>query len=146
MKITPSSHGRWESRGGRARWVFRIEAPGARNLNLGFSRFLLPRSARLELRVGDELQVRPFTAADNDAHGELWTPVVAGAELELLLEVTQEERSQVQLQLASINRGFRPLSFAAGYWKIYASWLAMRCKASAPQSPIYSVVNIVSSW
>ncbi len=118
VKITPSSHGRWESRGGRARWVFRIEAPGARNLNLGFSRFLLPRSARLELRVGDELQVRPFTAADNDAHGELWTPVVAGAELELLLEVTQEERSQVQLQLASINRGFRPLSFAAGYWKI----------------------------
>ncbi len=118
VTITPSSYGRWEPVGERARWTFRIEAPGALNLNLGFSRFHLPETACLELRVGEELLVRPFTAADNEAHGELWTPVVAGAELELLLEVALEERDEVQLQLTSINRGFRPLSFAAGYWKI----------------------------
>ena len=68
--------------------------------------------------MGGELLVRPFTAADNEDHGELWTPVVTGPELELLLEVAPEERGMVELELASINRGFRHLSFAAGYWKI----------------------------
>ena len=118
VEVTTANHGRWQMRGGQAQWKLGIEAPGAVNLNLGFSRFHLPESARLELRVGGELLVRPFTAADNDDHGELWTPVVTGPELELLLEVAPEERGMVELELATINRGFRHLSFAAGYWKI----------------------------
>lgn len=118
VALTPEDAGQWALQDGVARWSFRIEAPGSRNLNLGFSRFRLPKSARLELRVGGELMVRPFTEDDNEDHGELWTPVVAGAELDLVLEVAEDERSGVELELASVNRGFRDLSFAAGYWKI----------------------------
>ena len=117
-KVSPEEDGKWSQEKGVARWTFRIEAPGARNLNLGFSRFRMPRSARLELRVDGVLMVRPFTAVDNEDHGELWTPVVAGEHLELLLEVAADEQSRVELELASINRGFRDLSFAAGYRKI----------------------------
>ncbi|NIP97203.1 MAG: lysyl endopeptidase, partial [Akkermansiaceae bacterium] len=97
----------------------RVEAPGALNLNFGFVRFALPQSAALELRTGEgELLVRPFTAADNEDHGELWTPVVAREELELTLSVEEEEREAVQLTLGVINRGFREVRFAAGYRKI----------------------------
>ena len=118
VEVSPEACGHWSRENGTARWTFRIEAPGARNLNLGFSRFRLPPSARLELRVDGALMVRPFTAADNEDHGELWTPVVVGPELELVLEVAEGERGAVELELASVNRGFRDLSFAAGYWKI----------------------------
>jgi hypothetical protein len=119
VDISPATHGTWETVDGVAQWKLALEAPGALNLNLGFSRFVLPASASLELRTREgELRVRPFTAADNDAHGELWTPVVAGQELELVLKVDEEERAAVELQLAAINRGFRELTFAAGYLKI----------------------------
>ena len=118
VNISPQSHGTWVEVEGQAEWKFTVEAPGARNVNLGFSRFVLPKSASLELRAGGQLRVRPFTANDNEEHGELWTPVVAGEELELVLKVSQAERAKLQLQLTSVNRGFRDVSFAAGYRKI----------------------------
>ena len=118
VDVTPSSHGHWKHEAPRARWSIRVEAPGSKNLNLGFSRFRLPDSARLELRVDGELMVRPFTAEDNEDHGELWTPLVAGDQLELVLDVAEEEREQVDLRLSGINRGFRSLSLAAGAEKL----------------------------
>ena len=118
VDINHREHGNWSSTEGKAEWNFRIEAPGAVNLNLGFSRFFLPASARLELRVDGELLVRPFTSGDNEHHGELWTPVVAGSALDLRLEVADTERDRVELELSSVNRGFRALSFAAGALKI----------------------------
>tara|TARA_B100000927_G_scaffold92222_1_gene74537 strand:+ start:51 stop:3539 length:3489 start_codon:yes stop_codon:yes gene_type:complete len=118
VNINPGEHGEWKVRDGKAQWSFRIEAPGAVNLNLGFSRFFLPENARLELRVGGQLLVRPFTARDNESHGELWTPVVAASEIDLRLEMPDDERGIVELELTSVNRGFRALSFAAGARKI----------------------------
>ena len=127
VDLTPSSHGRWEDQGSRARWTVRVEAPGAQNLNLAFSQFRLPASARLELRVNGELMVRPFTAEDNENHGELWTPLVSGDQLELVLDVAVEEREQVDLRLSGVHRGFRSFSFAAGTEKLEGSAPAGDC-------------------
>ena len=41
VNINQGEHGEWKVRDGKAQWSFRIEAPGAVNLNLGFSRFFL---------------------------------------------------------------------------------------------------------
>ncbi|MBB82147.1 MAG: hypothetical protein CMN02_14375 [Roseibacillus sp.] len=127
VDVTPSSHGRWKAEGSRANWSIRVKAPGAQNLNLAFSQFRLPESARLELRVNGELMVRPFTAEDNENHGELWTPLVAGDELELVLNVAEEEREQVDLRLNGVNRGFRAFSLAAGMEKLEGSSPAGDC-------------------
>ena len=127
VDVMPSSHGRWKDAGSRVQWSIRVEAPGAQNLNLAFSQFRLPASARLELRVQGELMVRPFTAEDNENHGELWTPLVAGDELELVLNVAEEEREQVDLRLSGIYRGFRSFSFAAGTQKLEGSAPAGDC-------------------
>lgn len=43
--------------------------------------------------------LRPFTAADNAAHGELWTPVVTTSDLIVELTVPRRERKQVELKL-----------------------------------------------
>lgn len=119
VDVDPSSHGVWERDGEMDRWRFRIEAPGALNLNLAFGQYRLPKSATLELRDSEgRLLVRPFTAADNELHGELWTPVVAGEQVELQLSVAPSERREVELRLRRVNRGFRRLSFAAGKQKI----------------------------
>ncbi len=119
VEITPDRHGVWETREGAATWRLAVEAPGALNLNFGFSRFSLPASAALEFRTrGGELLVRPFTAADNEAHRELWTPVMAGETIEMVLTVAEEDRPAVELSLGAINRGFRDVSMAAGRLKI----------------------------
>ena len=127
VDVTPTSHGRWVYEGPRARWSVRVEAPGSKNLNLEFSQYHLPASARLELRVDGELMIRPFTAEDNENHGELWTPLVAGDRLELVLDVADDEREQVDLRLSGIHRGFRSLSFAAGVEKLAGSAPAGDC-------------------
>ena len=127
VNVTPSSHGRWEDGGSRARWTVRVEAPGAQNINLAFSQFRLPASAQLELRVNGELMVRPFTAEDNENHGELWTPLVSGDQIELVLDVAVDEREQVDLRLSGVHRGFRSFSFAAGAEKLEGSAPAGDC-------------------
>ncbi len=80
VAMSPRTHGTWERLpGGKLLWRLRIIGrEGASNLNLGFGRFKLPPNARLLVYSTDgRKQLRPFTAADNDVHGQLWTPVLS---------------------------------------------------------------------
>lgn len=109
MTITPQSNGLWETaRDGRNVWRLRIHAAKARSINLAFSRYRLPQGAELHLFSEDgDYRVRPFTAADNKPHGELWTPVIQGDTLVLELQVPAAARNQVELEIGSINYGYR---------------------------------------
>lgn len=114
--LTPAREGTWENLDSKTLlWRLRIRAAGAVNLNLGFGSFFLPPSASLHVYSTDRTHVvRPFTATDNAAHGELWTPVVATEDLMVELAVGVSEVGQVRLELNRIGQGYRPFGAPAG--------------------------------
>jgi lysyl endopeptidase len=110
VALTPANSGTWEDVGkGLKLWRLRIIGrEGTTSLNLGFTRFKLPPNARLLLYSTDGLETsRAFTAADNEAHGQLWTPVVLTNDLIVELTVPKKEAKSVQLRIGSINQGYR---------------------------------------
>jgi lysyl endopeptidase len=110
VSLTPGRHGTWEKVGnGLLLWRLRIVGrEGVTSLNLGFSSFKMSPNSRLLLYAADGTQVqRAFTAADNETHGQLWTPVVLTHDLIVELTVPRKERAQVKLEIGSINQGYR---------------------------------------
>ena len=110
VSITPATHGTWEDLGnGQRLWRLRIIGrEGTTSLNLGFTRFKMSPNGRLLLYSTDGTRiVRPFTAADNEKHRELWTPVVATDDLVVELTVPKREARAVELELGWINQGYR---------------------------------------
>ena len=105
VKIRPTTHGSWTTEGNVSVWRTRISSPGAHSLNLGFSEYNLPAGAELALYAGAE-RLGPFTAADNEVHNELWTPMLKGDELVIELRVPTAAKSLVQLNLAFVNHDF----------------------------------------
>ncbi len=106
-KITPANKGTWEIvPGGTAIWRLKILADDSVSLNLGFDRFFLPRSGQLLIST-PQRSLRPFTAVDNEVHGQLWTPPLKGQEIDLELRVSTAERAKVVLSLNHINYGYR---------------------------------------
>jgi hypothetical protein len=110
VSITPADRGTWEDLGnGQMLWRLRIfGADGTTSLNLGFTRFKLSGDDRLLLYATDGSDIlRPFTAADNEVHGQLWTPVVLTRDLIVELTVRKGEERSVDLVLGWINQGYR---------------------------------------
>ena len=113
VDVSTISHGRWEasSDGRTAVWRLRVVSPGAVSLNLGFDRYRMPPGGRLRVHtpMGDEV-VGPFTEADNEAHGELWTQVLSGGDAVIEVSVPVDRIGELDLRLDSVNRGFRDLA------------------------------------
>jgi hypothetical protein len=110
VSINPANRGTWEDLGdGQMLWRLRIfGGPGTTSLNLGFSRYKMTEGGRLLLYATDGSQIlRPFTAADNEAHGELWTPVVITRDLIVELTVPKVSQPSVDLEIGSVNQGYR---------------------------------------
>ncbi len=108
-RMTPRDSGTWENLDADTlQWRLRLRSPGARSLNLGFSQFRMPEGGSLHIYSADLGHVvRPFTQADNEPHGELWTPVVLSDDLLLELVIPAAELDQLVLELAWINQGYR---------------------------------------
>ena len=112
VEVTPTSHGRWEttSDGRTAVWRLRVRSEGAVSINLGFTRYRMPPGGRLRVHTpGGEDAVGPYTEADNKSHGELWTPVVPGDDAVIEVAAPADRVGELELQLGSVNRGFRDL-------------------------------------
>ena len=109
VAIAPDNHGTWENIDSEHLiWRLRIVAPGAANLNLGFGTYRMPPSGQLHLYSADLGHVvRPFTAEDNEVHGQLWTPVVSTEELVVELFVRADEAEAVELELIQIGFGYK---------------------------------------
>jgi lysyl endopeptidase len=110
VSVGPARRGTWEDLGdGQMLWRLRVLGrEGTTSLNLGFTRFHLPPGARLLLYSADGSQVlRPFTAADNERHGQLWTPVVLTSDLIVELTVPRKQMRAVKLTLGWVNQGYR---------------------------------------
>ena len=110
VSISPANRGTWEDLGkGLMLWRVRvIGREGTTSLNLGFTRYKMSKNGRLLVYSTDGTQVmRPFTAADNEAHGELWTPVLLTNDLIVELTVPKREVRAVELKLGWVNQGYR---------------------------------------
>ncbi|HMP39546.1 MAG TPA: Ig domain-containing protein, partial [Roseiflexaceae bacterium] len=107
VHITPANAGRWDVLAdGSARWRLALTSPGAVTVSLGFTRFRLPQGAVLTVRnAGGAEQVGPFRAADNQAHGQLWTPLVTGELVQLELVLPVAERDALELELTKFAYG-----------------------------------------
>ena len=104
-ELRPENSGTWEVDGNTSTWRLRINSPGARTLNLGFSEYNLPSSAQLFLTTENE-KFGPFTKADNAEHNQFWTPMLVGDDLLVTLTVSNKHRKEVQLFLTSVNHDF----------------------------------------
>ncbi len=106
--ISPSTHGNWETlASGHALWRLRIISKNAKSLNLGFTKYNMPRGGTLILYSPDKERVMgPFTPADNEAHEQLWTPVLDGDELVIEVQVPKKQKHLLELELKYVNHDF----------------------------------------
>ncbi len=112
VDITPQSNGLWEKLpDGREVWRLRISSPGAHSLNFGFLEYYMPPGGRLFVYgPGRKRVLGPFTAADNEIHYQLWTPILPGDEAVLEVQLPARRRQSLRLRLATVNHDF--LGFA----------------------------------
>lgn len=110
VEVDPWRFGEWQpDERGRARWQLPVHSPGALSLSLAFSSFELPPGARLWIRsgAGETAEVSgPFTRADQDAHGELWTPPMAGERLLIELDSPIADLDDIVLRLSRVHHGY----------------------------------------
>ncbi len=112
VNISPATSGNWENvvdQAGALRsvWRLRVSCENAVSMNLGFTNYHLPNGAALYIYTPDMKSViRPFTAADNADHGQLWTPPLPGNEIVIELTVERDLEADVELTLGSINAGY----------------------------------------
>ncbi len=112
VDVSPLSHGRWETtlNGRTAVWRLRVVSEGAVSLNFGFARYWMPPGGRLRVHTPDGAEVLgPYTDADNEAHGELWTPVLSGGDAVIEVTVPVDRIGELDLDLTKVNRGLRDL-------------------------------------
>ncbi len=114
VDVTPENSGVWEDlEGPYSLWRYRVTSPGALSLNFGFTAYRLPKGSRLTIypadaTTGDDVRgVRVFTERDNAAHGQLWTPVIVSDDVVIELVLADEFRQDYELELTSVNRGYR---------------------------------------
>ncbi len=106
--ICPRTHGQWEMlRNGQALWRLRLFSQNAKSLNLGFTKYHMPRGGSLILYSPDHKQVMgPFTPADNEEHEQLWTPVLDGEEMVVEVQVPAPQQHLLKLELKYVNHDF----------------------------------------
>lgn len=103
--------GAWTTEGDQSIWRTRLTSDGATLLIAEFDRFNLPPGA--ELRISDvagTVTQGPYTSAHHTPDGHLWTALVPGDTALLELRVPVASRDAVDLHLAQLGHGLRPLS------------------------------------
>jgi len=110
VSIDPNERGLWETADSETLvWRLRVRAAGAQSINLGFTRCRLPAESRLLIYDAHDPSraIRPFTRADNDAHGQLWTPPITTDDLVVELLVDMKQVGEVELELGHVGQGYR---------------------------------------
>ncbi|MEM9079186.1 MAG: trypsin-like serine protease [Verrucomicrobiota bacterium] len=103
--LTTLNSGHWQN---DETWFLELHSPGAQNLSLALIPFNLPPGATLTLADPNQPEgTHTFTAADNETHRQLWTPLLESSRILLKLEIPLQLRPQLQLGIAQVNHGFR---------------------------------------
>lgn len=109
--------GTWDALSdGRVIWRHRVSSPDALSLNLGFTPFHLPPTAELWLYTPAYNQiVGPFTGHDNDAHRQLWTPVLLSDEVVVELAINPDFLPYLELELTHVGHGYTGFGYPGTY-------------------------------
>jgi V8-like Glu-specific endopeptidase len=98
----------WEKSKSGYVWTHQVTAPNAVSLNFGFSKFYLPEGAELNIYSADRSEfIRTFTAQDNNAARELWTPVIMSDDVILEVSAPESVVSKVEIEIGQVGQGFR---------------------------------------
>lgn len=108
VTINPTTHGTWEDLpDGTSIWRFRVISREAYSINFGFRQYYMPEGGTFHLYApGRKKTYGPFTPADNEAHEQLWTPVVPGQDVTLEVQLPTDKKSELRLQLNQVNHDF----------------------------------------
>jgi lysyl endopeptidase len=114
VDLTPANAGQWEDvDASTVVWRLRVESRGALSLNFGFDRYAMPAGGRMLIypaaltrTTATPGAVREFTSADNEAHGQLWTPVVTGEEAVIEVVLPRAAKDQLQLHLVQVGHDY----------------------------------------
>lgn len=140
VSIKPS----WEKSGSDYVWTHQVTAPNAVSLNFGFSKFYLPEGAELNIYSADRSQfIRSFTAQDNNAARELWSPIIMSDDV--IIEVTAPAKvaSQVEIELGQVGQGFR--TFGQTTMKAGSCNIDVACKESVGWEQEVNSVGVIST-
>ena len=109
VELTPLTDGRWEEIDEETLlWRLPITSPEAVSISLGFTCYFMPPGGKLFIYSVDESQVLgPFTENDNEEHGQLWTPLIYSDTIIVELTIPISEAPLLELELTSINHGYR---------------------------------------
>jgi hypothetical protein len=109
VTLTLSNSGTWQTLADGRLWRLRIQSPGAKNLNLGITRFAMPDGAKLWIYDPGHKHVEgPYTSRDRSHRGSLWTPIIEGDEIVIEVFVPAGV-SQPVVKISRVNRGYRGL-------------------------------------
>ncbi|MEM1214448.1 MAG: T9SS type A sorting domain-containing protein [Bacteroidota bacterium] len=107
VDVSPSTHGTWETAGETAVWRLRVPSPSAHSLNFGFDQYDMPAGGKLLLYTPDRQHIQgPFTPADNEEHGQLWTPMVLGDDVIIEVSLPLAQKDDLVLHLQTVNHDF----------------------------------------
>jgi PKD repeat protein len=113
VSLTPANSGAWEQLDAdNMVWRLRVESRDALSLNFGFKQYHMPAGGRMLIYPSgltpsaDPKLVRTFTAADNDAHGQLWTPIVVSDQAVIEVVVPRAKVGELKLQLSNVNHDY----------------------------------------
>ena len=108
VNVSPSKHGTWDTLSdGTSMWRLRVRSEKALSLNFGFSQYQMPEGGSLYLYPPDRSRiVGPFTSADNEVHGQFWSPIVLGEEVVLEVTLPTDKVGELVLELTSVNHGY----------------------------------------
>ena len=115
VNFTPQAHGLWEDvKGDKMVSRMKIKSSGAEAINLGFTKYNMPRGGQLFLYSSDYQEVfGPFTPADNEEHEQLWTPNIKGDEIVIEIQIPKSEYNNLDIELGFVNHAFQKFSSAA---------------------------------
>lgn len=98
--------GTWTEEGSESVWRTRLYSAGATLLVAHFDRFDLPEGGALRISdTAGTITQGPYSAANRDVEGGLWTAMVPGEEALVELRVPTAQRDAADLRLASLGHG-----------------------------------------
>lgn len=110
VSFTLKDSGTWRTLSDGRLWRLRIQSPGAKNINLGITRFDMPEGAKLWIYDPDHKRVDgPYSSRDRSRKGRLWTPAIDGEEIVVEVFVPTGVREPLIL-ISRVNQGYRDFS------------------------------------